>query len=865
MTLINTLRTQVDLPVWEWLRFAPAVANASSCSCSSDNSLYHPNHGRYIYYMLDGTSGFWRYDTITDMYQRLATPIQTISVGSTMRFAGAVGYFGRVISSGSNTITTSTHAGKALKGFDIKIIGGTGDGQQRTIIDVSEPVVADSGIATSVSATTSLLRITDTTKNWTINQWVGYQVRIVFNTGISQVRKILYNDATSITFGDINQLAQNRIDAMAPLATAIVSTAGSQAVYQIESGTITVDSNWSIQPDETSRFVVQSGGIYHLTSFNISYYDIITDTWYYKSTISNVLSGTTLTDLTMERQTENSSVWVKGNASGGSTTTLEDNTKQWNTNEWVGYYVRIYSGSGEGQLREIISNTTNTLTWTNAGTAPTTSSKYMIEGFDAGTASSSTSTTFTDATKSWSTNRWAGYYLVVTSGAGMGQSRSIISNTATEIVVTPPFDSTPNNTSTYRIQGDNDKLFFLGAAQTPLFCYNVENDMLSLNRRYDGGVSRIGAAKYSDHPAIAISTTTRSGTTATVTTAQNHNFKTGMTIVHTGATGADAALYNISATITVTGPTTYTYTMSGTPTANATFTANSTTVLVDSTKNWTTNQWAGYVVYMNTTQAVNATGQVFRIASNTATTLTLIATATAPTNGVTRYVIAKDGCFGHLDAGLATGTQSTTTIQDTSKNWVTNIWAGRRVKFVSGAGVSQEALIASNTSNTLTLSAAVTTSATSGNTSYAIMAQPVRGAGIELNWIYGNDDINTRGKYFIVARGGGTVGFDRYDISTDKWDMVATMPLIESLNIGSMYAYDGKNRLYFTKESTLRHYYLDIESLTIHGAGTAPYIAGAGTIVIGNRMEIFETPDRLKFLWTIRHNSIETFRQLLFY
>jgi hypothetical protein len=108
-------------------------------------------------------------------------------------------------------------------------------------------------------------------------------------------------------------------------------------------------------------------------------------------------------------------------------------------------------------------------------------------------------------------------------------------------------------------------------------------------------------------------------------------------------------------------------------------------------------------------------------------------------------------------------------------------------------------------------------------------------------------------------------GFDRYDIAADSWNMVATMPFIETLGIGSMYAYDGRNRLYFTKEATLRMYYLDIDTLTIHGAGNVPYIAGTGTIVIGNRMEIFETEDHLKFLWLTRHNSFEGFRILLFF
>lgn len=866
MTLVNTLRNQVDLPVWEWLRFAPANSSAVSAACSADNSLYHPNHGRYIYYLI-GTNSFWRYDTITDTYLQLANPPYTPTTASTMRFGGAVGYYGRVISAGAATITTSTHYGEILKGFDIKIVAGTGAGQQRTITGVSEVVTTDSGIATAVSSTTSLLQITDSTKNWTVNQWVGYQVRITYGSGISQVRKILYNTNNTITFGDINLFATNPWDAMAPFATAISVTAGSQTVYSIESATITVDDNWSIQPDDTSRFMVQSGGIFLYTFATgiAAYYDIAADTWYYRSTTN--LSAGTPTDMTMERQTENSTIWEKGSATAGTTTSLSDSTKQWVANEFVGYYVRIYSGTGENQIKQIISNTENTITWSGAATSPDITSKYMIEGFDAGVATSATAATVVDNTKTWSTDRWKNMSVYITSGAGAGQSRSITSNTSDTLSVTPSWTTNPDSTSTYRIQGDSDKLFIMYGGQAAVFVHNLERDSMSYGREYDNGLCRIGAARLSQDYAIPISSITRSGSTATVTTAISHNFKTGQSITHFGATGADGSLYNVTANITVTSTTTYTYTMSGTPGANAVFNTLSTTVLVDGTKNWTTNQWTGYIVYMNTNQTTPGTGtntpQAFRIVSNTSNTLTFQAAGTAPVNGVTRYVISSAPAIGAIESGLANGTQSTTTIQDTSKNWVTNIYAGRRVRFTSGTGSNQEATITSNTSNTLTLSAAVTTAAVTNNTTYSILGIPARGAGIELNWNQGSSDPNKRGRYMFVARGGAVTGFDRLNLNTDTWDTIVVSPQSETLTTGSMYTYDGQDRIYFTKEATLRCYYLDVNTNMIHGAGIYPYIAG--TAVIGNRMEIFETPDHLKYLWLNRHSAAECFRCLLFY
>lgn len=932
MTLVNTLRTQVDLPVWEWLRFAPANSSGLSCTCAADNSNYHPQHGRYLHYLIANGS-FWRYDTWTDTYLQLSSPPYAPATTSTMRFSGAVGYYGRVISATSSTMTSSAHYGELLKGFDVRIISGTGAGQQRIITGVGEVVTADFGVATSVTATTSAIQIADSTKNWAVNQWVGFQVRINFGSGISQVRKVLYNTNNTLTLGDVNLHAVHTWDAMAPLATAYSATAGAQSIYSIESSVMTVDSPWSITPDATSRFMVQSGGIFLQTySSGISaYYDVIADTWYYRS-ITNLIAVAP-TEMTTERQTENATIWEKGVATSGTSTSLTDSSKSWQTNQFANYWVRVYSGTGENQLRQIASNTSNTLVYAS-GTVVDSTSKYLIEGLDAGVVSSATSSTLVDSTKSWEDKRWNNMAVLITSGTGAGQLRSIVSCVGTTLTVTPNWNVNPDSTSNYRIQGDSDKIFFMYGAQASVFSHSLQDDTVSLGRRYDGGLTRIGSAQFGNDPPMPVTSIARSGTTATVTTAVSHNFKTGQTIVHAGATGADASLYNISAPITVTGVTTYTYNMSGTPSAGAVFNSLTTTTLVDASKNWTTNQWAGYIVYMHTNQTTPGTAannnQAFRIASNTSNTLTFVAVGTAPTNGVSRYVIAKSMAIGGVDEGIATGTQSTTTLQDTSKvpsftgsisgttltvsavasgtlgvgqaitgsgvtsgttivdyltgsgltgtyrvsisqtvsstsmtgGWVTNIWAGRKVKITSGTGLNQEFTVSSNTNNTLTFSAAGT-APVAGNSTYTILGTVNRGTGVELNWNFGMDNPSKRGRYFTVARGGGAFGFDRLNLSTDLWDNMTVSPQIETLTTGTMYAYDGKNRIYFTKEASLRCYYLDLDTNIIHGAGVYPY--AAGTAVLGNRMEIFTTPDGLKYLWLNRHSAAECFRCLLFY
>lgn len=81
---------------------------------------------------------------------------------------------------------------------------------------------------------------------------------------------------------------------------------------------------------------------------------------------------------------------------------------------------------------------------------------------------------------------------------------------------------------------------------------------------------------------ISVSSITRSGTTATATTASEHGLASGVSVTISGANEAE---YNITATITVTSATTFTYIVSGTPSTPATgtilvaFTATSIQVI----------------------------------------------------------------------------------------------------------------------------------------------------------------------------------------------------------------------------------------------------------------------------------------------
>lgn len=109
----------------------------------------------------------------------------------------------------------------------------------------------------------------------------------------------------------------------------------------------------------------------------------------------------------------------------------------------------------------------------------------------------------------------------------------------------------------------------------------------SVNMRIDRGVAqtRKGAKRLADSIStadepmtvpftlagdVSITSITFSSTTATVTTATNHGYSNGNTVNIRGATGPDATLYNGDFSISAASGTSFQYTMTSTPAANAT-------------------------------------------------------------------------------------------------------------------------------------------------------------------------------------------------------------------------------------------------------------------------------------------------------
>lgn len=301
-------------------------------------------------------------------------------------------------------------------------------------------------------------------------------------------------------------------------------------------------------------------------------------------------------------------------------------------------------------------------------------------------------------------------------------------------------------------------------------------------------------------------------------------------------------------------------------------TSGSGTTLVDNTKAWRGNQWLGYKVRIISGTGFDKNGTLggFLITSNTSDTLAVSGGYGFTPDATTKYII--EGTWG-----IPTTVTNTTNavITDTTKAWPANQWAGFRIRITAGEGTGQEATITSNTATALTITGVFTTAPVANSSMYTILGVPARGTGHELTWA-ANSTLNS-GRYIYSPRGSGTNIIDRFDIVRNVWDAAwCAGPDTETYNLGTMYAYDGKDRIYIQKDATGKMFYVDLNTFTTHGAGYVPYTLNAsiGTAVNGNRMEVIQTTDGLKYLYIMKHTGAalaasgggtEMYRTLIFY
>ena len=161
--MANNNKAMIDLPFFELCNQAPAAAQAIAALTTSESG-----DEQFLYYL--SGSNFYRYDTVADTWQQLASPVVAPTVLATLRYTAKRGFHGRVLSATGNTVQLPGLRDGSLDKQTLEIIQGLGTGQQRELTYVGE-TTHEAGIITG----TGTAYLQDTTKKFRINQYAGYR------------------------------------------------------------------------------------------------------------------------------------------------------------------------------------------------------------------------------------------------------------------------------------------------------------------------------------------------------------------------------------------------------------------------------------------------------------------------------------------------------------------------------------------------------------------------------------------------------------------------------------------------------------------------------------------------------------------
>lgn len=137
--------------------------------------------------------------------------------------------------------------------------------------------------------------------------------------------------------------------------------------------------------------------------------------------------------------------------------------------------------SGSFRVYDYATNTWTTLSQTGLPASLGTDGKLVatpsivdgaFKSFATGTATSATGTTLVQTGKTWTASQWINAQVRITGGTGAGQIRTITANTADTLTVAT-WTTTPDATSTYAIEGNDNFLYYLGNNAVTMYRYDI--------------------------------------------------------------------------------------------------------------------------------------------------------------------------------------------------------------------------------------------------------------------------------------------------------------------------------------------------------------------------------------------------------
>ena len=265
--------------------------------------------------------------------------------------------------------------------------------------------------------------------------------------------------------------------------------------------------------------------------------------------------------------------------------TLVDTSKIWTTNQWAGAIVTVTLSNSSSETAIVAGNSANTLTMTSRwSTTPSDGDAYVVSGLGY------TSNTLVDTSKRWNPNQWAGSVVRVTLSNSATETNIVSSNSDHTLSMNSAWATTPS-------AGDAYVVSTIGYTSNPTNTLVDTSKDWSPNQ-WAGSVVQVTLSDKSTE-----TNTVASNTDNTLTMSANWN-----------PTPSPGNAYVVS-TIGYTSKT-----------------------LVDTSKTWVTNQWAGAIVTVTLSSSKTETNTVV---SNTAHTLTMSSNwGTTPSPGDAYSIVA---------------------------------------------------------------------------------------------------------------------------------------------------------------------------------------------------------------------------------
>jgi hypothetical protein len=803
MPLQNKTIKGIDLPVYEFLRPHPITGGTAA------NQHFVGSHDGKDQFMFGARSGIaYRYDIYADNWLTLPNPPQTNDSRNAMAM-NTRGYTGQVISATLSSVFIATANGTAnIIGNRIKIINGPGKNQERIIKSVSAPIVDAYMVVTAATnnaaANAGTINVTDSSLALNVNQYKGWEIKFVGNaTGYNQVRTILYNTST------VFQLADPALFGVHPqCCPGGLTTPATNQIGAIQCSEVVLESNWDELPTNDSLFeIVDSNKVYLFTNtnnpFSFHEFDRYTSVWYYR-TVNPNRSGQFATDWTLETTFLAETPSVSSTITSATTNTFTDTVCGTNV-LLTNYVIKIVSGTGTGQVRNILSaGPVSYQVVPPWDIIPDSSSSYIIRNQDSslyciGNAEARLFRYDIDLDSWFNQSQVLDYGFVATlyatntaiSGYG-GIPITTLANSGATATITTSRPHLLTGTPSLVVQGATSPQFNGTFTVTPV-------------------AANASQFTYTMGGTPASTTAANSNTTTVIFDLKKswitNQFVGQLLMVHNGVqtnqTPGLAVRY---------------------------ITANTTnSITVNTTFGFTPANGSRYFIIPITAMGRDRT---------------------------------EGDAANKLSYGLCTSS-GTTTLTDSTKSWKTNIHAGKRLLIVAGTSAGTEVGISTNTATVLTLAASVTTDTTSV---YVIINNLVNAGGCNLK--YASNTTSNKGRYIYYHRGGNAEMFGaKYDIPRETFELVNYFNPIQNTNTtntGQCAVYDYGDRLYFNLGSNNREiFYVDLEKeFTYHG-GLYPYGSSNSNYTAFRNMAIFNT-EGVKFLYYVRGgNTGDWYRHMI--